>query len=65
MCLALNFLPASMLLAGMHGEMRFNMMKAPSKTKLTVIKSYIDMAFANPEDWYGAIQLMHRIETEI
>lgn len=40
-------------------------MKAPSKTKLTVIKSYIDMAIANPEDWYGAIQLMHRIETEI
>lgn len=41
------------------------MMKAPSKTKLAVIKSYIDMALANPEDWYGAIQLMHRIETEI
>lgn len=40
-------------------------MKAPSKTKLAVIKSYIDMALANPEDWYGAIQLMHRIETEI
>jgi hypothetical protein len=41
------------------------MMKAPSKTKLTIIKSYIDMALSNPEDWYGAIQLMHRIETEI
>lgn len=41
------------------------MMKAPSKTKLMVIKSYIDMALSNPEDWYGAIQLMQRIETEI
>ena len=41
------------------------MIKAPSKTKLLIIKSYVDLALECPEDKHAAINCMYRIWSEI
>ncbi len=41
------------------------MIKAPSKTSLLTMRSYIDMALANLEDSYGNVKYMHRIQDEL